>query len=261
MYDDIAEFREFYRTGLGRRVSNLIRRQLGIFWRGNQFLSSACIGYGFPFVDKTANPLVFMPARRGAIVWPSSSSVRSCMVEPDCLPLPDVHLDRLLLVHALEFEHDPGRVLDECWRVLDGAGRLMVVVPNRRGLWARAERFPFGHGRPFSGRQLHRLLKLHGFEPRQTHRAVFIPPLAGKFFQRFAPVIERIGARLWPAMGGVLLVEADKILYATSGKGRKLHQRKITGSPALAGQTRDALSSKISSQIHQHPADGLSTQR
>ena len=104
-----------------------------------------------------------MPARRGAIVWPSASSVRGCLIEPDVLPLPDVQLDRLLLVHALEFEHDPGRVLDECWRVLDGGGQLMVVVPNRRGLWARAERSPFGHGRPFSGRQLHRLLEITRF--------------------------------------------------------------------------------------------------
>ena len=125
------------------------------------------------------------------------------------------------------------------------AGRLMVVVPNRRGMWARAERSPFGHGRPFSGRQLRQLLKSHGFEPRQTHRAVFIPPLAGHFFQRFAPAIERIGAKLWPALGGVLLVEADKILYAASGKGRKLPPHKISDTPVLIGQTRDVLSPKI----------------
>ena len=63
----------------------------------------------------------------------------------------------------------------------------MVVVPNRRGLWARAERSPFGHGRPFSGRQLHRLLKLHGFEPRRTHRAVFISTIGGTFFSALCP--------------------------------------------------------------------------
>ena len=88
-------------------------------------------------------------------------------------------------------------------------------------------------------------MKLHGFEPRSTHRAVFIPPLAGRFFQRFAPAIERIGARIWPALGGVLLVEADKILYAASGKRRKLPTNKISDTPVLIGQTRDVLSPKI----------------
>ena len=122
-----------------------------------------------------------MPARRGAASWPKSSSVRNCLVDPLNLPLPDVHLDRLLLVHALEFEHDPGQCLDECWRVLDGAGRLLVIVPNRSGLWAKAERTPFGHGRPYSGRQLRRLLQRHGFIPRQTRRIAFMPPLAARF--------------------------------------------------------------------------------
>ena len=47
MYDDIAEFRGFYQTSLGRRVSSLIRRQLGAFWQGGSSLSTACLGYGF----------------------------------------------------------------------------------------------------------------------------------------------------------------------------------------------------------------------
>ena len=258
MYDDVAEFRGFYQTSLGRCVSHLIWGQIGTFWQGGSSIASACLGYGLPFVDKMASPLVFMPARRGGVVWPLNSSVRSSVVEPDFLPLPDVYLDRLLLAHALEFEHDPGRVLDECWRVLDGAGRLLVIVPNRSGLWARAERSPFGHGRPFSGRQLWRLLKFHGFEPRQTSRAVFIPPLSGQLFRRFAPAIESIGRRLWPAVGGVLLVEADKILYAASTKRQKLRRQKITGTPALIGQSRDSLSSKISSQACQSSADAQS---
>ena len=46
MYDDIAEFRGFYQTGLGSRVSGLIRRQLGAFWQGGSSLASACLGYG-----------------------------------------------------------------------------------------------------------------------------------------------------------------------------------------------------------------------
>ena len=245
MYEDIAEFRAFYQTSFGQRVSSLIRNQLGSFWQGGPSLSMACLGYGFPQIDTMANVLALMPARHGAISWPSATSVRGCLVEPDILPLPDVHLDRLLLMHALEFENDPSRVLEECWRVLDGAGRLMVIVPNRSGLWARVERTPFGHGRPFSSSQLRRLLRLHGFEPRQTYRAVFIPPLAGKLFQRYALGIERIGTRLWPAIGGVLLVEADKILYAASNKGSKIHHRKKkSGTPILVGQARGTFPSK-----------------
>ena len=134
----------------------------------------------------------------------------SSLVDNHALPLPDVHIDRLLLAHALEFDVDPGRLLDECWRVLDGAGKLLVVVPNRRGLWARLEHVPFGHGRPYSSRQLCQLLKTHGFVPKRTYRAVCLPPLHNRAMMRFATTIERLGQRWWPALGGVLLVEARK---------------------------------------------------
>lgn len=246
MFDDIAEFRTFYQTCFGQRVSSLIKVKLVPFWQGGLSLSVACLGYGFPQIDTMANALALMPAKHGAISWPVVTSVRGCLVEPGILPLPDVQLDRLLLMHALEFENDPGGILDECWRVLDGAGRLMVIVPNRRGLWARAERTPFGHGCPFSSSQLRRLLRMHGFEPRQVYRAVFVPPLESKFFQRFASLIERVGARLWPAIGGVLLVEADKILYATPNKRPKLHHRKKkVESSILVGRVRGTLPSTI----------------
>jgi len=74
---------------------------------------------------------------------------------------------------------------------------------------------------------------------------VFMPPLAGPFFQRFVPAIERIGSRWWPAMGGVLLVEADKMLYAPSGKASRVKRRETAAAPVLVGQSRGALSPKI----------------
>ena len=39
------------------------------------------------------------------------------------------------------------------WRVLAPSGRV-IVVPNRRGPWARADNTPFGHGRPYSRSQI-----------------------------------------------------------------------------------------------------------
>ena len=78
-------------------------------------------------------------------------------------------------------------------------------------------------------------------EPRQTHRAVFIPPLAGHFFQRFAPRLN-VWVLVMASNGGVLLVEADKILYAASG--RDVNPITNYGTPPV-GQTRDALSPKV----------------
>ena len=40
----------------------------------------------------------------------------------------------------------------------------MIIVPNRRGVWARSDISPFGHGRPYSRPQLSRLLQQAEFE-------------------------------------------------------------------------------------------------
>ena len=85
-------------------------------------------------------------------------------------------------------------------------------------------------------------MDLSRVKPAELH---LCRPLAGPFFQRFAPAIERIGSRWWPAMGGVLLVEADKMLYAPSGKTSRLQRRETAATPALVGQSRGALSPKI----------------
>ena len=45
-------------------------------------------------------------------------------------------------------------MLREIWRVMASGGQLLAVVPNRRGLWARMDTTPFGHGRPYSRSQI-----------------------------------------------------------------------------------------------------------
>ena len=78
----------------------------------------------------------------------------SALVDELELPLPDAAVDRVLLVHALEMSHDATALLREVWRVLASGGQLLAVVPNRRGLWARMDTTPFGHGRPYSRSQI-----------------------------------------------------------------------------------------------------------
>jgi len=109
-----------------------------------------------------------------------------------------------------------------------------VVVPNRRGLWARLEHVPFGHGRPYTSRQLCQLLKTHGFVPKRTYRTVCLPPLYNRAMMRFAKTIEQLGQRWWPALGGVLLVEAEKKLYAAAGNTSKIRHFQTGTAPALA---------------------------
>jgi SAM-dependent methyltransferase len=132
------------------------------------------------------------------------------------LPLPDRSVDRALLVHALESTEQVRATLREVWRVLADGGRLLVVTPNRRGIWARLERTPFGQGRPYTPSQLNRLLRDNMFTPMATASALFMPPFRWRFVLRSAPAWEQLGNRWFPTFAGVLLVEAAKQIYVGS---------------------------------------------
>ena len=122
------------------------------------------------------------------------------MVDEAMLPLPDASVDDLLCVHCLEVAERAGPLLREMWRVLAPEGRLLIIVPNRRGLWARFDTTPFGHGRPYSRGQLERLLTdalftPHAVDVRALHAADG-PALA-------AAVGDRVRARRRPAVAGL----------------------------------------------------------
>ena len=100
--------------------------------------------------------------------------------------------------------------------MLAPSGRVIVVAAARRGLWSNAERTPFGHGRPFTRRQLEELVREAELEPVAWSRALYAPPwrTAG-----WAEGFEQAGARLWPALAGLILLEAVKQTFAVKPKG------------------------------------------
>ena len=88
------------------------------------------------------------------------------------------------------------------------------MAPNRRGLWARIDRTPFGLGHPYTAGQLSRLLRDNQFTPLATGTALFVPPLTSRLWLTSAGAIERLGERWFQRFAGVVMVEATKQIYA-----------------------------------------------
>lgn len=224
MQNDVLELRSFYGRPLGGIVRRLLTQRIRARWRSAQGRQVAGLGFAVPYIGmfrgEASRLAALMPANQGALVWPSQGNVLSVMVDEAMLPLPDASVDDLLCVHCLEVAERAGPLLREMWRVLAPEGRLLIVVPNRRGLWARFDTTPFGHGRPYSRGQLEKLLTDALFTPMLWTSALYMPPMDRKWLLRWATAFERVGARLWPGFAGVIIVEARKELMGAVPKGK-----------------------------------------
>ena len=238
MHMDIVDLRQFYATAVGKRARRFIGQALSAVWRPLSDERLVGLGYATPYLDMfkadAERAIAFMPARQGAVHWPFGESCSTALVFDEDLPLPDASVDRLLMVHALEHCENAGETLTEIWRVLSPGGKLVIVVPNRRGVWARVEQTPFGSGSPFSGSQLSQLLRENMFTPTAWSDALHFPPSKNRFVLRWANALERLGRRFMPALAGVVIVEATKQVY--QGLPVRQRQSRRVFVPVLAPQ-------------------------
>jgi SAM-dependent methyltransferase len=243
---DVVDLRNFYGQRLGVAARRFVGRGIRTLWRDAAGQRLLGVGYTTPYLglfrEDAERCLAFMPAGQGALKWPTARPALSALVDDCEMPLADAAVDRVLLVHALEMATDPGALLREVWRVLASGGRLLAVVPNRRGLWARMDTTPFGHGRPYSRTQINQLLRETWFTPTGWGEALYVPPVERGWFLRSAAAWERTGATLSAPFAGVHLVEATKQVYraipARSEKRRLVPALKPA--PALAPSTGGA---------------------
>ncbi len=236
---DVVDLRSFYATPLGGMARRLIGKKIRVHWPRADGMVVIGLGYAAPYLGSFRREALrlgaFMPAEQGGILWPSRGPVRSVMVEEDRLPLPDNTVDRLLMVHCLESAGGHARgLLREAWRVLAPQGRLLIVVPNRRGIWARRDNTPFGHGQPYSRGQLERLLVDALFTPLLIETALHVPPLELRLMIRAAPPVERLATKVSAPFGGLLVVEARKEIASPITSGVVAVQRQAATAPEPA---------------------------
>lgn len=221
MRQGVLELREFYASPLGKVARVMVSRKVNEAWGECADLDVLALGYATPFLEtlggRPRRTIAIMPAGQGVEAWPAGMANRACLADEAALPLANALFDRILAVHALEESDNPLALLGELCRVLAPSGRIILGVTARHGLWADAEANPFGHGRPFSRRQLERLVRESELTPVGWTRALYAPPLG--WASRWSEGFEQVGALLWPPFAGVILMEAMKQTFAAKPKG------------------------------------------
>ncbi len=219
---DVAEIESFYQRPEGMFIADLLYQDLGLLqtiWTqmaesGGAPLDKIAVGFPFALLESHHLPAVLMPAETGALAWSGADGIAVASIDSAAWPLATEMCDRMIILHALEHVRDQQGFLDEAWRCLRGSGELILIVPHRRGFWARSDKTPFGQGHPFSRRQIRRQLDQAGFEVAELKPSLFIPAFGLSLTNGVRHRINRLGRYIWPMFGGVLIIRAIKKLYS-----------------------------------------------
>jgi len=237
---DAYDLKYFYNTVRGRIVRKIIREKILAIWP--DLSKQTLFGYGYampylkPFLNEHSLTANIMPAQLGVHNWPVDEKNLVCFNAENLIPLETNSVDRIIMIHALEFLDDPEGTFAEIWRVLKSTGRIIVVVPNRMGLWARVDSSPLGQGQPYSARQVEHFLKENLYVHERTEYTLFTPPFNKALPMQLANIFEKVGEVLFPALGGVHIIEASKQIYAQKGKGAPARVKKAIKSAIPAGK-------------------------
>ena len=229
-----SDLERFYASRLGETVCYLLLKRVSDLWGDCANQTVLGMGYAHPLLAGLAATakarMAVTPHQGAASAWAGTErGVSACIAEEDRLPFPDNMFDRVVLLHAVEEAESPRAVMREAWRVLAPEGRALIIVANRKGLWSLSESTPFGHGRPWTRRQLISWLNDHVFHVTASTTAVHLPPLDWKILTHAADGFERFGETVTAGLGGLVLVEAAKHLYAKPGGGAPAPVTELAG--------------------------------
>jgi len=239
MRTDILDLHAFYDSPLGVLARDFIAARVDERLSKHGRERIAGFGHAEPYLNSIQDKeriITLAPGTQGVVHWPQGYPNAATLVENARWPLPDASIDCLLIVHGLEEASDPRRLMREAWRVLSDNGRIIIVASHRRGIWSAVDTTPFAAGRPYLKRQLERLLQETMFEAQYWNNALHFAPFGSRYLLRTAPTLERLGARLWPGLAGVLLVEAVKSMavpVARISVQRASHGTPVAARPAL----------------------------
>ncbi|MBF0382441.1 MAG: methyltransferase domain-containing protein [Magnetococcales bacterium] len=217
---DAIRLQSWYGTEQGETVVRLAGGVMERWVSAIPANQSCGLGYAQPYLNHLSrylgNCVGASPAEMGVSSWPLGKNNRIAQIRPNALPFPDKQFNRVIITHLLEGTVESQGVIREVWRILEPGGRLLLMVPNRGGLWARRDSTPFGWGQPFSPAQLRVVLQDSLFVVRQSCFALFKPPVKDRRWLGSASSWEKAGNRWFAPLGGVILCEAEKLVYAKS---------------------------------------------
>lgn len=210
---DISDLKNFYRSAYGKVVYSEISKLLKEFLTPDNASKRLFIGFGVPYVQQH-DGLLLMPAHMGIYAWPNQLDNCAALTYENQWPFADQEFDEIILLHGLEYSHNSNELIDESFRCLKAEGKLIVITPNRRGVWAHNDKTPLGFGQPYSLTQLVNMLNKKSFMIVNVKRALYKLPFEKICGRLFSTLFEAVAKRSLQKFSGLVGVVAIKQVYS-----------------------------------------------
>lgn len=219
MHLDVTNFYQFYQTVLGGLVKRVLMENLDELWEKNCDNYICGLGYCEQFLEiykqRGVKTLSLQSIYSGVYVQNSSLGIRNLLIDENHLPLADNSQTHILSMHLLEHTASPFSYIKEVARVLSpDNGEAIFIIPNRRGLWARIENTPFGHGKPYTKQQIIDVAEAYNLHIKNYKTALFFPPREHPPIRLYVNLAEYIGSHSFlSSYGGVHIIKLVKYAY------------------------------------------------
>jgi SAM-dependent methyltransferase len=232
MRPDIVNLRQFYSSRLGRKVKWQLQQAVPR-WSATDKSMMVGMGYMIPLLTSRPNhPLAqarlaaLMPASQGGVYWPVRQDNRTILADEMRPPFATNSLPYIVMMHSLEHSANAEEQLKIVWQLLMPGGQLFLVVPNRQGFWSCHGETPFHSGESYRLSELKTLLNAADFTVVDTASALYGLPSEHPLNLRLFGLVEWLGRVFLPRRGGVLLVTAEKQIYAAVGERVRVRAQK-----------------------------------
>jgi SAM-dependent methyltransferase len=221
MSNDILTLQQFYNSNLGRVFELSITSQIKKFWHNAKKEHVLGIGYCLPYLIHyyhDAESIIYATmAHQGVTAWPPGEDTNcATLVYEDLLPFAGSSFDKILVIHGLEESHSTQKILRELWRVLKENGQLIIITPNRRGLWIQSEQLSLDYNHLYTMSQLSQEMRQTSFTILNKSSFLYHVPNQNHFTKKVSYILQYIGPLLLPQFSGMLCIQATKHVITMS---------------------------------------------
>lgn len=151
----------------------------------------------------------------GSIYLKNNENIKQIKILDEDTKIADDYYDIIIITHFLEFQNKDNFIIRRIWQALKDNGKIIVLTPNRHGLWFYTGNHVFRAPKAYSHYQITKLLDSNLLLTDRVESVLFFPPLQKlNINNEWIAKIDKILSVIACKNGGIIISSAIKKVYA-----------------------------------------------